>query len=272
MRKLLLAFTALFIAFTLAACGTTSAISNNGHTIKVGVAGTEEAEIWANIIQRGKKDGLNIKLVHFTDGNQINSATQTGQVDVNAFQHYYYLNQWNKSNHGTLKAIGKTYLAPTRLYPGKGVKSLKDIKHGDQIVIPNDPTNEGRALTLLQTIGFIKLKHDALATPNDITSNRLALKIIPVDAGQLPQQLKTVAAAVIDNGTAHDSKINPNSAIFVEPISSASSVWINILVANANKAHDPNLQKLVKLYQTTTTKNLYKKYYPTELPAWDTKF
>lgn len=272
MKKLLIAFTALFAAFTLAACSTSSAVSNKNSTIKVGVAGSEEAEIWSNIIERGKKDGLKIKLVHFTDGNQINAATQNGQVDVNAFQHYYYLNQWNKSNHGTLKAVGKTYLAPTRLYPGKGITKVSDLKSGDQIVIPNDPTNEGRALALLQTIGLIKLKHADLATPNDITNNRLNLKIIPVDAGQLPQQLKTVAAAVIDNGTAHDSKLNPHSAIFVEPISSASSVWINILAANANKATDPNVKKLIKLYQTQTTKDLFKKYYPTEIPAWDTKF
>lgn len=272
MKKLLIAFTTVLAAFTLAACGSPSANAHPGDTIKVGVTSSEEAEIWTNIINRAKKEGLTIKLVHFSDGNQINAATQNGQVDVNAFQHYYYLNQWNKSNHGTLKAVGKTYLAPTRLYPGKGVTKLSDLKPGDQIVIPNDPTNEGRALMLLQTIGLIKLKHAVLPTPNDIIHNRLDLKIIPVDAGQLPQQLKAVAAAVIDNGTAQDSKIDPTSAIFVEPISNASAVWINILVANAQNVHNPNIKKLVKLYQSPTTKALYKKYYPTELPAWDTKF
>lgn len=271
MKKLLVAFAAIFAAFTLAACGANnSSKSADSNIVKIGVEGSEEAQVWDNIVARAKKQGIDIKLVHFTDYNQPNAALKSGQIDLNAYQHYYFLHTWNKANDANLKPIAKTLLAPVRLYGGKGVTKLADIKKDAQIAIPNDPTNEGRALTLLQTAGLIKVKKDvALPTPNDITSNPKHLKIIPVDATQTARQLSSVAAAVVNNDTATDAKLDPQSAIFVEPVNKASEQWINVIAANPKNNSNPNFKKIIKIYQTQETKDLFKKYYPVEIPAWD---
>lgn len=268
-KKLLIAVTAVLAAFTLAACGNSSKTSSSSNTVKIGVEGSEEAQVWDNIIARAKKEGVNIQLVHFNDYNQPNAALKSGQIDLNAYQHYYFLNTWNKANHANLKPIAKTLIAPVRLYGGKGVTKLSDIKKGGQIVIPNDPTNEGRALTLLQTAGLIKIKNEALPTPNDITANPKDLKIVPVDATQTAAQLKSVAGAVVNNDTATDAKLDPKSAIFVEPINKDSKQWINVIAANPKNDSNPAFKKIIKIYQSQETKNLFKKYYPEELPAWD---
>ncbi|MCM0598266.1 MetQ/NlpA family ABC transporter substrate-binding protein [Periweissella fabalis] len=270
-KKLLITVTAVLAAFTLAACGNSNkSKSADGNTIvKVGVVGTDD-RIWDNIASRAKKEKIDIKLVHFTDYDQPNAALKSGQIDLNAFQHFYFLDQWNKANNGSIKSIGKTVLAPIRLYPGKGVSKLSDIKKGAQIVIPNDPTNEGRALTLLQTAGLIKLKKAALPTPNDIKENKLGLKIVPVDAAQTARQLSSVAAAVVNDSTAQDAKLKESSAIYIEPVNKASQEWINIIAANSKDLNNPTYKKVVNLYQTQTTKDLLKKVYgDTEIPAWD---
>lgn len=275
MKKLLVAFTAVFAAFTLAACGLSnsskSAESADGNkVVKVGVVGTSDDQIWDSVITRAKKQGVDVKLVHFTDYNQPNAALKSGQIQLNAFQHFYFLDQWNKANNGNIKSIGKTILAPIRLYGGKDITKLSDIKKGGQIAIPNDPTNEGRALTLLQTAGLIKLNKAALPTPNDIKENKLDLKIIPVDASQTARQLSSVDAAVVNNSTAVDAKLDQSKAIYVEPVNKASEEWINIIAANSKDLNNPTYKKIVKIYQTQETKNLIKKYYgDTEVEAWD---
>lgn len=271
MKKLLLAFTAVCAAFTLAACGANNSnqSANGDKVVKIGVEGSEESQIWDNIISRAKKQGVDIQLVHFTDYNQPNAALKSGQIDLNAYQHYFFLDTWNKANKANLKPIAKTLLAPVRLYGGKGITNLSQIKKGDQIAIPNDPTNEGRALTLLETAGLIKVKDTALPTTNDITKNKLDLKIVPVDATQTARQLTSVTAAVVNNDTATDAKLNPSKAIFVEPVNKASKQWINVIAANPKNDDNPAFKKIIKIYQSQETKDLFKKYYPTEIPAWD---
>lgn len=269
MKKILITITTLFAALTLAACGSNSS-SNNDKTIKVGLVGTSDDKIWESISDRAKKEGLDIKLVHFTDYNQPNAALKSGQIDLNAFQHFYFLKQSNKANNTNIKSIGKTVLAPIRLYGGNKITKLADIKKDAQIVIPNDPTNEGRSLTLLQTAGLIKLNDTALPTPNDITENKLNIKVIPVDAAQTARQLKSVDAAVINNSTAADAKLNQDKSIFVEPVNKASQQWINLIAANPKDTDNKNYKKIVKLYQSQTTKDLIKKQYgDTEVAAWD---
>lgn len=269
MKKVLLAIAALFVVITLAACGAKSGSSDK--TVKVGVVGTDD-RIWNSIIADAKKKDINIKLVHFTDYDQPNAALKSGQIDLNAFQHQYFLDQWNKANKGNIVSIGDTLLAPIRLYGGTGVTKLADIKKNAQIVIPNDPTNEGRALTLLATAGLLKVKDTALPTPNDITSNPLNLKIVPVDAAQTARQLKSAQAAVINDSTASDAKLDETKAIFVEPVNEASKQWINIIAADKKDANNKTYKEIVKLYQTQKTKDLLKKYFgDTEIPAWDIK-
>ena len=130
--------------------GPTSNTAKNQKEVVVGVVGQtkQDAEIWKSVAETAEEEyGIKIKIKNFTDYNQPNKALQNGDIDLNAFQHYTFLNAWNKANHGSLVAIGNTYIAPIRLY-SKKYKSIKDLPQGATIAVPNDASNESRALYL----------------------------------------------------------------------------------------------------------------------------
>ncbi|KGH59849.1 ABC transporter substrate-binding protein [Oenococcus oeni] len=249
-------------------------------TVKVGVMTMDDeakAE-WKVISKYAKKHGnVTIKFVQFTDYSQPNKALEDGNIDLNAFQHYDFLDNWNKENHGDIKAIAKTVIAPIRLYTKKGYKSVKDLPKGAQIAIPNDATNEGRSLVALQTAGLIKLKKGVtLATPSDITSNPKKLKITLVDASQTARSLSSVDAAFVNNTFVSSAGLKFKSAIYVEPVNKASKKWINVIAAKPNykknKAKYAAYKEIIKGYHQKKVKQLIKKYSDgTELAAWDIK-
>ncbi|WP_179395208.1 MetQ/NlpA family ABC transporter substrate-binding protein [Lacticaseibacillus absianus] len=251
----------------LAACG-----QSDDQTVKVGIMSNDK-EIWQDIQKRLKKQDVNIKLVEFTDYNTPNQALLDGDVDLNSFQHHDFLDNWNKKHDAKLTAIGNTYIGPIRAYSDR-LKSLQDLKQGDEVSVPNDATNEGRALELLEQQGLIKVKDVATPTVRDITENKLNLKFTELDAAQTARSLKDVAAAVVNNDIAAAAKLDPKDAIAVEKLSKASHPWINIIVAKAAKdKSNKTYQKIVKAYQTDRTAALLKKYYKgSTVPAWDTKY
>ncbi|MFC6290793.1 MetQ/NlpA family ABC transporter substrate-binding protein [Levilactobacillus angrenensis] len=242
--------------------------SSSSKTVKVGIMGSDE-KIWKPIQKRLKKQGVNIKLVTFTDYNQPNAALTNHEVDINSFQHTYFMQQWNKAHKTNIVSIGKTMRAPLRLY-SKKVKSVADIKKGDQITIPNDSTNEGRALHLLQSAGLIKINNKlALPTPKNITQNKLNLKITPVDAAQTPRSLSDAAGAVINNEFAAEAKLPNSETIYKEKLNKASIPYINIIATNKADKNNKTYKKIVKAYQSEQTKKLIKKYYNgLSVPAW----
>ncbi|MCI1553239.1 MAG: MetQ/NlpA family ABC transporter substrate-binding protein [Levilactobacillus sp.] len=242
--------------------------SSSSKTVKVGIMGSDE-KIWKPIQKRLKKQGINIKLVTFTDYNQPNAALTNHEVDINSFQHTYFMQQWNKAHKTHIVSIGKTMRAPLRLY-SKKVKSVSDIKKGDQITIPNDSTNEGRALHLLQSAGLIKVNNKlALPTPKNITENKLHLKITPVDAAQTPRSLSDAAGAVINNEFAAEAKLPNSETIYKEKLNKASIPYINIIATNKADKNNKTYKKIVKAYQSNETKKLIKKYYNgLSVPAW----
>lgn len=242
--------------------------SSSSKTVKVGIMGSDE-KIWKPIQKRLKKQGVNIKLVTFTDYNQPNAALTNHEVDINSFQHTYFMQQWNKAHKTHIVSIGKTMRAPLRLY-SKKVKSVSDIKKGDQITIPNDSTNEGRALHLLQSAGLIKVNNKlALPTPKNITENKLHLKITPVDAAQTPRSLSDAAGAVINNEFAAEAKLPNSETIYKEKLNKASIPYINIIATNKADKNNKTYKKIVKAYQSNETKKLIKKYYNgLSVPAW----
>ncbi|WP_261810593.1 MetQ/NlpA family ABC transporter substrate-binding protein [Levilactobacillus humaensis] len=242
--------------------------SSSNKTIKVGIMGSDE-KIWKPVQKKLKKEGVNIKLVTFTDYNQPNAALTNHEIALNSFQHTYFMDQWNKAHKSNIVSIGKTVRAPLRLY-SKKVKSVADIKKGDQITIPNDSTNEGRALHLLQSAGLIKVDGSkALPTPKDITQNKLNLKITPVDAAQTPRSLTDAAGAVINNEFAAEAKLPNSETIYKEKINKASIPYINIIATNKADKNNKTYKKIVKAYQTEATKKLLKKYYHgLTIPAW----
>ncbi|MFL2019124.1 MetQ/NlpA family ABC transporter substrate-binding protein [Weissella hellenica] len=219
-----------------------------------------------------KKYNLTVKTKVFTDYNQPNKAVADGSLDLNAFQHVYFLNNWNKSNDNKVKAIGKTFITPIRLYSEK-YKDVKDFKKGDSIAVPNDSTNEGRALTLLQSAGLIKIKKGVdLPTLKDIKSNKLNLKFKEVAADQGPSSLKSMNGAVINTNYAQEAKLKLNSAVYVEPINKKSKQWINVIVARKSDADKKAYKQVVKTYQSKQTKQYLKDTWgKAEIPAWDIK-
>ncbi|WP_201726461.1 MetQ/NlpA family ABC transporter substrate-binding protein, partial [Lactobacillus helveticus] len=166
--------------------------------VTVGVVGQskQDAAIWKSVAKTAKeKYGITIKIKNFTDYNQPNKALKSGDVDLNAFQHYAFLDAWNKSNGGGVVPIGKTYIAPIRLYSKKYHK-LADLPDGATIAIPNDATNESRALFVLKNAGLIDLrKGKTLVTVADITKNPHNLKLKEISTEQTGRVINSVDAS-----------------------------------------------------------------------------
>ena len=196
----------------LAACGASNKEAGNGKdktvTIKIGTMtiDNDEQQRWDLIQKKLEKENVKLEFTPFTEYPQVNKAVADGELDVNAFQHYYYLNNWNKENNQDLVAIADTYIAPIRLYSGtkdgkNKYKKVNELPDGAEIAVPNDATNESRALNLLQAAGLIKLDKSGneLATVANIKENPKKLKITELDASQTARSLTSVDAAVVNN-------------------------------------------------------------------------
>ncbi len=248
----------------------------SSQTVTVGIMTptSTDQKIWDQVKKTAKKKyGITIKYKTFTDYTQPNKALANGSVDLNAFQHYAFLKSWNKANKGSLVAIGKTYITPIHLYSSK-YSSLKDIPDGATIAVPNDASNESRALFLLKNAGLITLKKSAgsLATIADIKSNPHNLKIKELSAEQTARSLDDVAAAVVNTNYATAAKLKDSEILYTEPVNQDSKQWINIIVANKKDKNKQAYKDVVKSFQTTEVKQLIKKYYgDKELAAWDLK-
>lgn len=244
--------------------------SNQDNVIKVGISGSD-TRIWDYIKQKAQKEGIEIQIVKFSDYVQPNLALADGDIDANAFQTITYFNEFKKERNLDLTAIGTTVLAPMGVY-SKKYKDISQIPDGSTITIPNDPTNAGRALLLLQKAGLIQLRagFNGKGSVEAITHNPKNLKIIPVAAPQTPRTLDDAAAAVINNGIAVDAGLKPTKdPIFRED--QTAKPYINIIAVQTKNKNNPNLQKLVKLYQSEDVKEHIEKVYdggyiPTFIP------
>lgn len=245
--------------------------------VKIGLmpGGKQEDAIWKQV-QKIAKDqfGITLKFVNFTDGDQPNKALANHEVDLNAFQHYAYLKSWNKANNGNIVSIGDTIITPIHLYSTK-YKNVTEIPDKSTIVIPNDVTNESRALYVLKNAGLIKLdtSRGALATVKDIRDNPKGLIIKEIDASQTPRALDSVAAAVINYNFAISAKISEKESIYQEPLNEDSAQWINFIAANQSDKNNKVYKEVVKAYEQKNIADTIKKEYPDggELPAWNLK-
>mgnify|MGYP001790113794 CR=1 FL=1 len=239
-------------------------------TVKVGVmnlSDTEEAR-WKEVQKNLDDAKANIKLefTEFTDYSQPNQAVRDGDVDINAFQHYNYLENWNKENNADLVSVADTYIAPIRLYSGtKDGKNkytdVKDIPEKGTIAVPNDPTNESRALYVLESAGLIKLdtKDGELATISNIKDNPKNLTISELDASQTASSLPSVDAAIINNTFVREAGIDYKKALFVEKANSNSKQWYNLIAAKKDwKSSDKAkaIEAIIKAYHTDNVKKV----------------
>lgn len=253
---------------TLAACGNSDKKADNATTVKIATvnrSGSEEAR-WDKVQELVEKDGIKLEFTEFTDYSQPNKATADGEVDLNAFQHYNFLNNWNKENGKDLVAIADTYISPIRLYSGKNGEENKytkveEIPDNGEIAVPNDATNESRALYLLQSAGLIKLDVSGteLATVANIKENPKNLKITELDASQTARSLTSVDAAVVNNTFVTEAKLDYKKALFKEQADENSKQWYNIIVAKSDWETSPKadaIKKIIAAYHTDEVKKV----------------
>ena len=228
-------------------------------SIKVGVSPVPHAEIINAVKDKLAKEGVNVELVEFNDYVQPNLALNDKSLDANFFQHKPYLEEFFKSRGLKLVSIGAVHLEPMGVYSNK-IKDIKALPEGAHVAIPNDPTNGGRALLVLQSAGLIKLKDGApiTATPQDIASNPKNLKFSELDAPQLPRALEDADIAIINSNFALAAKLDPKNAIYTE---GADSPYANIVAVRAGDEKRPELQKLMKALQSKEVKDFIEKKY-----------
>ena len=232
--KRLLGFVAIAVASVgiLAACGKDAAKDKT--VVRVGTMAKSESEQarWDKVEEILKKEGVTLKFSEFTDYSQPNVALNNGDIDINAFQHYNFLDNWNTDHKTDLVPIAETYFTAFRVYSGteggkNKYKDIKELPEGATIAIPNDAVNESRALNLLQSAGLIKLSVGAndKAKLTDVSENSKNLNIREVDAAQTAANLDSVDAAIINNDFVTEAGIDPKTAIYVEPASKNTKQW-----------------------------------------------
>ncbi|MFS7004682.1 MetQ/NlpA family ABC transporter substrate-binding protein [Carnobacterium maltaromaticum] len=272
----LITLAAAFI-FILGACGAkgTGDKADKVEKVKIGVVSESAIEIWKDVAKRLKDQNIDLEVVEFTDYNQPNIALKNGDIDLNAFQHVAFLEDFNKNNDADLTPIGFTFVSPLGIYSEK-IKDIKELKDGDSIAIPNDVTNGGRALLLLQALDLIKLDTKAASpTVNDITENTKNIQIKELDAAQTARSLQDVAAAVINTNYAVDAGFSPKKdALYLDTdnISEVKDIYKNVIAARKADKDNKVYKKVVAEYQTEATKKLIDSTTNgTDIPIWDAK-
>lgn len=265
MRKLNYFFGLIALLFLLVAC----AKADEKDAVKVGIR-SSELKTWEYIKKQAAKENINLDLVTFSAQYDPNQALAEGEVDMNAFQHVAYLNLFNMSNDTDLQAIGTTIMAPIGLYSNK-YKSLDDIKEGAKIAVPNDPSNWGRALLLLQENGLLTVtdNFDGNGGEDRIKDNPKKLNILPVDGATTPRVMEDADFAIINNGVAVEAGLLLNDAIIHE--NETAKPFINVIVARPEDKDNETLKKIIDIYQREETAKFIKdiskgNYIPVKMP------
>ena len=243
MKKLLLSVAALALSFS----------SNAAETLTIGATPVPHVEILEVVKPDLKSQGIDLKIVEFNDYVQPNTSVSDKLLDLNFFQHRPYLDSFIKDHGSDLVEVGGIHIEPIGFYSHK-IKDLKDLKKGATIAIPNDPTNGGRALLLLQSAGLITLEDpkSISATPLDIKDNKLNLNIKELEAPQLPRSLDDVDGAIINTNYAIDAGLNPlKDALFIE---NADSPYVNVVVGNSQSVKKDSVKALLKALQSDKVK------------------
>ncbi|MDR1607510.1 MAG: MetQ/NlpA family ABC transporter substrate-binding protein [Deltaproteobacteria bacterium] len=253
-------------AIGLLAMGATPGFSQA--TITVGTPAGSDMEILEKAKQVASREGLTVKIVEYKDYRQLNAALVNKELDLNAFQHQPYLDEYNKANGSLLISLGSSYVSPLGVYSRK-IKKLSELKEADTIVIPLEPANGGRALLLLEKAGVIKLKPGVglTATADDILENPKNLIILGVEGPQTVKSLDEVAAAAIINTYSIPAGLNPlKNSIFLESI---DSPYINVIAARIEDRGNPLLLKFVKAYQSQEVADyIYENFEYSIIPAF----
>ncbi|MCR2101217.1 MetQ/NlpA family ABC transporter substrate-binding protein [Campylobacter upsaliensis] len=239
---------------------------NAAEKIVVAATPVPHAEILNQAKEDLKKEGYTLEVKEFTDYVLPNLATDNSEVDANFFQHAPYLEEFNKSKGTKLVKVANIHIEPMAVY-SKKYKNFNELKDGAKIAVPNDPTNESRALDIIAKTGLVGFNDKVLKTPIDITQNPKNIKFIELKAAQLPRALDDVDVAVINSNYALSANLNPvKDSIFIED---KDSPYANILVVKEGKEQDPKIKALTKALQSEKIKKfIEEKYNGAVIPAF----
>ncbi|MBR5867675.1 MAG: MetQ/NlpA family ABC transporter substrate-binding protein [Spirochaetaceae bacterium] len=257
MKKIISVFIVLMVSTVLFAAG---GMESDASKLKIGATPEPHAEMLKLIVDDLAAQGINLEIIEFTDYVTPNEALEGGQIDANFFQHLPYMDSFNAEKGYHLVNAGGIHIEPMALY-SKKVKSLDSLKNA-VIAIPNDPTNEGRALLLLESAGLIKLdpKAGITAMPIDIVENPYNIKFRELEAATLPRVLSDVTAAVINGNYAIPAGLVASvDGLFVE---GADSPYVNIIAVKDGKQADAKIVALVKALQSAEIAEFIAKRYP----------
>ena len=287
MKKLISVALAGALALSLAACGSTASVSESaassadtasseaastaetgrdlaGTTIKVAASPTPHAEILGVAKDLLAEQGITLDIIEFSDYVQPNMVTESGEVDANYFQHQPYLDSFNEENGTHLVSVGDIHYEPLGIYPGKS-KSLDEIADGAVIAVPNDTTNEARALQLLAAQGIISIREDAglTATVNDITENPHNVQVEELEAAQLPRTLADVDYAVMNGNYALEAgfSVSKDALATEDANSEAAQTYANVLVVKEGNENNPGVQALLKALNSQEVKDFINETY-----------
>lgn len=277
MKKWLVPVLTLTLGLSLAACGkqeatpaSTSGADKKEVTLLVGASPVPHAEILNFVKPKLKEEGINLEVKEFTDYVQPNVQVFEKKLDANFFQHTPYLEQFNKDKKMDLVKVTGVHIEPFGIY-SKKIKKLDELQDGATVAIPNDPTNGGRALALLEKAGLIKLKDGVgvAGTVKDVAENKKNLKFKELEAAMLPRVLddKQVTLAAINTNYALEAKLSPTTDALA--IESKDSPYVNILVARPDNKDSDAIQKLAKALNTPEVKKFIEDKYKGEVvPAF----
>ena len=254
---IVLLITILLSGIILSGCQPQEGSSN---ILKIGATPMPHSQLLEKVKPQLKEQGIELQIVEFTDYVKPNLALAEKEIDANFFQHLPYLESFAKEKNLELVSLGQVHVEPLGLYSSK-LKSIDELKEGSVIAIPNDPTNGGRALILLQNNGIIKLSENAglEATEEDIVENPKGLVFKALEAAQLPRILNDVDGAVINGNYAIEANLVPTKDALI--LEGADSPYANIIAIRRGEENDPNLQALIKALQSDEIKKFIESEY-----------
>lgn len=275
MKRILTAVLTLILALALVACGNqaapapaqtsapaaeeaaTAEAAPETVTVRIGLTGAVYEPIWDVVKEKLAPEGINLEYVQFNNFSLPNNALNNGEIEINAFQHHAFFNNDVASNGYDLTAIGDTYIVAMGIF-SNSLKDLSELKDGDLVGIPNDVTNEGRALKLLESAGVIEIDPAAGNSPaiNDITGYNVAVKFQEVDANLVPSILPDVAIAVVNGNYAADAGLKASEALYMESEYADNSYYCLIAVRSED-ADNPVYQCIVEAYQCDEVIEVY---------------
>ncbi|MBD5526915.1 MAG: MetQ/NlpA family ABC transporter substrate-binding protein [Lachnospiraceae bacterium] len=258
-----LALSTALLILALSACGNAGDGESQAEqvTVKLGVVGSIYEDLWAPAQEALKAEGINLEIVQFSDYVTPNNALANGEIDLNAFQHRIYLESEIESYGYEIQNIGNTLIVPLNLFSQK-ISSLEELKDGDTVAIPDDVTNGGRALKVLEAAGLITLSPEAAFNPtvNDIASYNVGITIKELKANVIPSTLPDVDVAVINGNYALDFGLKAEEAVYQDSVLDVEEYW-NLVAARTADLEDAEkvavYDKVIKAFQSEETEKVF---------------